>query len=102
VRAKQALGWPLRRTLNPRFEAVSAALDRVEGAAHAEAEATRNLTAAIERSIQEAIEQHTQSVIEVAANVGDRLDRTLIVLERLEARLDQAEAAQPASRAAPE
>jgi FkbM family methyltransferase len=95
---RQALGWPLRRALNPRFEAVAYEIARVQGSAHAEAEATRQLTAAIERSISESIEQHVQSVIEVAANVGDRLDRTLVVLERIESRLDAADAERPGSR----
>jgi hypothetical protein len=89
---RQAAGWPLRRALNPRFEAVANEIAQSRGAAQADAQAMRELTAAIERSIAEAIEEHVQSVIEVAAIVGDQLDRTLVVLERIEARLDAADA----------
>jgi hypothetical protein len=95
---RQTLGWPMRRALNPRFEAVAHEIAQTRGAAQADAEAIRQVTAAVERSISEAIEEQVQSVIEVGANVGDRLDRALVVLERVEARLDALDAERLASR----
>jgi hypothetical protein len=86
-RRVRAIRWPLRRARNPRLEDLARRIDSATAVTREEGNAGRHAIAALAGTIEE----HVQGLIEITDHLSARLDRAILLLERIESRLTDLE-----------
>lgn len=88
VRRKlRGIRWPLPRELNLRLEDLARRIDSATAVTREEGNTARQALAALDGTI----EDHVRGLIELTDHLSARLDRAILLLERIDSRVTELE-----------